>query len=108
MMPGKYNRSGGEPTPAQHVWSEDLVRSLISALPDEDLARQWGELSCGPQDRLRRELLDWARQDEEVRRWVLRAWREAHPDVVEAADQAVLEGLTEDAVRSLEPFAPED
>ena len=108
MIPGRFDRNRGEPIPDQHVWSEHLGRCLISSLPDADLTRQWGELSSGSLEQLRQELLDWAGDDEEVRRWVVRAWREAHPDVVEAADQAVLEGLTEDAIRSLEAFAPED
>jgi hypothetical protein len=53
-------------------------------------------------------LLSWAKQDDEVRRWILEAWREIHADVIAAADQAVLEGLTEDGVRNLASFRSED
>jgi hypothetical protein len=53
-------------------------------------------------------LLGWARQDDEVRRWIVGAWRETHPEVIAAADQAVVERYAGDAVRDLAAFPPED
>jgi hypothetical protein len=88
---------------------------LLSSLPEAGLARQWGPIPAGPgefpggfEDRLRRDLLHWARQDAEVRRWILGEWRETHTDVVAAADQVVVEGLTGGAVEALASFPPED
>jgi hypothetical protein len=88
---------------------------LLSSLPDEVLARQWGPGPAGASEplaslaeRLRRDLLNCAGQDEEVRRWILGAWRGAHPDVVAEADQAVTERLLGDAVRALASFPTED
>jgi hypothetical protein len=96
----------------QPIWSDALGWALLASLPDETLGRQWGPAPAGAGEplpggfaaRLRRDLLSWAGCDEEVRRWVLGAWREAHPDVVAAADQAVTAGLPEDAVRALASF----
>ncbi len=90
------------------VWSDALGWALLSSLPDEVLAGQWGPHSGGSASRLRQDLLSWAGQDDEVRRWILGAWRDAHPDVVAQVDQAVTEGLTEGAVRALASLPPED
>jgi hypothetical protein len=101
--------------PNLRTWTDDLGWALLCSLPEEELVRQWGPISnCagkrpgGFGDALRRDLLSWAKQDDEVRRWILGAWREIHPDVIAAADQAVLGGLTEDGVRDLASFPPED
>jgi hypothetical protein len=97
------------------TWSDALGWALLSSVPEGELARQWGPVSTYAGDRpgglgdlLRRDLLSWAKQDDEVRRWILEAWREIHPDVIAAADQAVLEGLTEEGVRDLASFPSED
>jgi hypothetical protein len=92
-----------------------MGRSLLSSFPDEVLAKHWGPIVTGSpgtsrnsQDNLRLDLLNWAQHDEEVRRWIVGAWRETHPDVVAAADQVVIEGLAGHAARTLEAFAPEE
>src|SRR5258708_7000184 len=96
------------------LWSDGLGWDLLSSLPDEELAGQWGPLSGGPSRdangppvQLRRDLLNWARQDDEVRRWIVNAWREAHADVVTAADHVLTEGLTSNSVRMLDGFRVE-
>ena len=102
-------------TQLARIWSDDLGRHLLASLPDADLVGQWGAAPPGgpggtaesPHLRLRRDLLNWARQDEEVCRWIVEAWREAHADVVAAADQALTEGLTADSVKLLEGFTAE-
>jgi hypothetical protein len=101
--------------PNLRTWSDALGWRLLSSLPEAELVGQWGPISTDAGDRpggfgdsLRRDLLSWARQDDEVRRWILGAWRELHPDLVAAADQAVLEGLTGDSVRELASFPSED
>ncbi len=101
--------------PNPRTWSDALVWALLSSLPEAELARQWGPISTYAGDRpgdlgdsLRRDLLSWARQDDEVRRWILMSWRESHSEVIAAADQAVLEGLTGDGVRALASFPSED
>jgi hypothetical protein len=88
---------------------------LLASLPDEELIEQWGPLSGGPggatdvsRVHLRRDLLNWARQDEEVRHWIVKAWRAAHAEVVAAADQVLTEGLTGDSGRMLEGFPAEE
>jgi hypothetical protein len=99
----------------RQIWCDALGRALLASLPEEAIVKHWGPIPADPTDppgrpgdRLRQDLLNWARQDDEVRRWALGAWREAHPDVVAAADQAVIEGLAGDAARSLALFPPED
>jgi hypothetical protein len=94
--------------PVAQIWSDNLGRKLLSSVPAKELARQWGAISAGSYERLCQELLDWAGRDEEVRRWIMHAWREANADLIEAADQVVIEGLTERAVRALDLFVPED
>jgi hypothetical protein len=90
------------------IWSDNLGWELLSSLPDAELASQWGPItSAGGQGDLRRELVDWARQDEDVRHWIVRSWRETHADLVASADQVVIEGLTESALKALAPFPPE-
>jgi hypothetical protein len=79
-------------------------------LTSVELARQWGTAPAGlgsaiaDAKRLHQELLDWARRDDELRRWIVGSWREAHAEVVAAADQAAIEGLLGDAVRLLNAF----
>jgi hypothetical protein len=97
------------------IWCDALGRALLASLPEEAIVKHWGPISTDTSDpharlgdHFRQDLLTWAREDDEVRRWALGAWREAHPDVVAAADQAVIEGLTGDAVRVLASFPPED
>jgi hypothetical protein len=100
----------------QPIWSDALGWALLASLPDEALAREWGPGAAGAGEpppsgltgRLRRDLSSWAGQDAEVRRWIREAWREAHPDVVAAADQAVTEGLPGDAVHALASLPPQD
>src|ERR1017187_2427998 len=101
--------------PDQQIWSDNLAWALLCSLPDGEFAKQWGPISTdtsgnasGSLDQLRRDLRNWAQQDDEVRRWIVKVWRESHSDVVAAADQAVIEGLTGNAVRLLESFAHED
>lgn len=101
---------------SQHqIWCDALGRALLASLPEEVIVTHWGPIPAEtsdsharPGDRLREALPTWAREDHEVRRWALGAWREAHPDVVAAADQAVIEGLTGDAARALVSFPPEE
>src|SRR5262245_10821264 len=114
-VPGRIGRTREGLMSFQQSWSDALGWALLASLPDEVLARQWGPISAGgcerrgaAEGRLRRDLLSWAAQDDEVRRWILTAWREAHADVVAEADQAVTAGLTVDAVRALASFLPED
>jgi hypothetical protein len=72
------------------------------------LCGHWGRQSADPtKTALRDELLAWAEQDQDVRRWIARAWQQAHPNVVAAADHAVTEGLAPGSVRMLEAFAAE-
>jgi hypothetical protein len=93
-------------------WSDALGLELLSALSDEELARQWGPPAAGPAGgppaQLQDELLRWARQDDEVRRWIIQAWRQACPDLVAAVDHALTAGLSSDSVRALEVFPVED
>ncbi len=103
------------PTPPTRFWSDALGWNLLSSLPPEELAEQWGLLCASPNGavdgsptHLRQELLAWAQQDGEVRRWIVHAWREAHPDVVTATDQVLTEGLTLTNVRRLEGFPVEE
>lgn len=96
-------------------WSDELGGRLLSSVPDEYLMAQWGSGSstlgaaagAAPPE-LRDELVTWARQDAEVRRWLLRTWRHAHPDVVAAADHTVTEGMTSNSVQLLNQFEAVD
>jgi hypothetical protein len=101
--------------PSEQIWSDSLAWALLCSVPNEEFVKQWGRSSpdtsgkaSGSLDQLRRDLLNWARQDEEVRRWITRVWRETHSDVVAAADQAVIEGLTGSAVQFFDSFVHED
>jgi hypothetical protein len=101
--------------PNMRTWSDALGWALLSSLPEEGLARQWGPISTyasdrpgGLEDLLRRDLLSWANQDDEVRSWIVEAWREIHADLIAVADHAVLEGLTEEGVRDLASFPSEE
>src|SRR5437016_3902939 len=89
-----------------HGWSDHLAWALLGSVPDGDLAEQWGlgGAPAGP----RAELVAWARQDEEVRRWLMRAWRLANPEVAAAAEQAWTEGAAAACARVCEAFDGED
>jgi hypothetical protein len=96
-------------------WSEGLGRRLLAAVPNEALAAQWGPHRAeagatggAAAPHLRRELLAWARQDEEVRRWITQAWRQTHPAVATAADHALTEGSAANCVALLERFDAEE
>jgi hypothetical protein len=103
MMPG--------PVPLPRFWSDDLGWSLLTSLPGATLARHWGPPAAGPgpsangsHDRLRQDLLTWARHDEQVRHWIVHAWREAHPEATTATDHVLNERLTANGIRVLEGF----
>ena len=90
-------------------WSDALGRALLEAVPDAQLARHWGAPAghvAGGQ--IRQELLGWARQDEDVRHWIIQAWRHEHPDLVAAVDHALTAGLGRETVRTLADFAAAD
>jgi hypothetical protein len=87
-------------------WSDELGWSLLCCLADRDL----GEPDApGTSSRFqqRRDLLEAARRDDATRRRIVTLWREAHADVVAAADHAATEGLGPASVRLLEDFSPE-
>jgi hypothetical protein len=97
------------------VWSDEFAWALLSSLPEPEISKQWGTATVGTNettgelpDQLQRELVGWARYDTEVRSWLVNAWRETHADLVAAADQAVIEGFSKDAVRHLESFASKE
>ena len=68
------------------TWSDELGRQLLAAISDEAPSGEWGQPGANtPAALLRDELLAWANTDADVRSWIARAWRQAHPDVVTAA-----------------------
>ena len=87
-------------------WPEALARCLLRGVPDAEADLHWGP--AGRPDERHRDLLRFARADEQVRAWIVRSWRAAHADVVAVADQAVTDGLTRDSVRMLDLFPLED
>jgi hypothetical protein len=94
-------------------WSDTLGLQLLSAFSDGELTGHWGLRPAGPGDtggrrQTRNELLTCARDDDELRGWIIEAWRHANPDVVAAVDHALTVGLTPDSARALDEFAAED
>lgn len=96
--------ASGAPVP--HRWSDDLAWALLDPVPDEALAEEWGPGGAAADPR--GELVAWARQDEEARRWLMRAWRLANPEVAAAAEQAWTEGAAAACARLCEAFDGED
>jgi Uncharacterized protein conserved in bacteria (DUF2325) len=88
----------------QRHWSDALAWHLLAALPDTHLC-QWGPADS---EDLRHALLGWAREDADVRGWILGAWRELHPEAVAAADELATAGMPPDAGRILDVLTPEE
>jgi hypothetical protein len=73
-----------DPTQPMRHWSNDLGWNLLSSLSEEQLVGFWRPLESGLSrtveslpSQLWRDLLGWAQQDEEVRQWIVKNWREA-------------------------------
>jgi hypothetical protein len=97
-----------------HAWSTGVGRELLSSIPNVTLAAHWGKDFSAAADgegvgltHLRHELLTWAEQDDEVRRWIVCAWRETHPAAA-ATEHALTEGSVANCVRLLEDFDARD
>jgi hypothetical protein len=96
-------------------WPKELSRQLVSGLPDACLLEHWGshrshssQSSAGSPANIRNQLVAWAREDAEVRRWIVKTWRDANAEVAAAVDHAVTEGITSNRVRMLDQFEAVD
>lgn len=96
-------------------WSDELGWRLLASLTDQELAEQCGGLGPpkdglgrGAPSRLRHELLALARQDEEVRRWMVHSWRRAHPEIIRATRNQSIEDLAGECGLLLHCFDADD
>lgn len=96
-------------------WSDELGWRLLAQVTDEELAEQWGGIDSskdgaarGAASELRHELLTWARHDEEVRRWMIQSWRQAHPDIIRATQNQSIEDLAGQCNSLLDCFDAEE
>jgi hypothetical protein len=88
------------------IWSDALGSYLLSGLSDSELIGQWG--ATDSHERLRGELIAWARADTDVRRWIVQSWRDNHSDLVAAADEAATAGLTPADSQCLDAYTAEE
>jgi hypothetical protein len=93
-------------------WSSSMAERLLAALTDEELAQHWGiecaaDAATDSQD-VRTELIEWARDDDELRDWIRHAWRTRNDNVVAVTESCTVEELSSEIPGLLDDFEPED